>query len=194
MSPGDSNDSIYRRWPERPDGGFLFHELPKSDNLDLPTRPAKTSLAILNPTPYMVSAPRATCKQSTIKHVENLCRRVLELIQLRNWDSPDWILLDEDFHAYLPHSDEPFINSRAEYLQNYIDFSRANPSYRAEMASMLVDVNSRNGTASAWMHLRVTGHPCSLQRENVTVVSLRRQRHRWVAYRQTGMRGFGGFL
>jgi len=95
---------------------------------------------------------------------------------------------------YLPHSSTPYINSLEEYLKNYDKFTKDNPDYYCEALSISASVNEKNGTATVWCLLRVTGHPCTLQRENVTVVNFKRKVGRWMAYKQTGMRGFGGLV
>lgn len=58
--------------------------------------------------------------------------------------------------------------------------------------SISANVNEKNGTATVWLLLKVMGHPRTLIRENVTITHWKRKQGQWRAYKQTGMRGFGG--
>lgn len=93
---------------------------------------------------------------------------------------------------YLPHSANPYCNSLEDWLENYRSFAAENPDYFVEVVSISASVNEKNGTATIWLLLRVTGHPVTLQRENVTVIHWKRKQGQWRAFKQTGMRGFGG--
>lgn len=93
---------------------------------------------------------------------------------------------------YLPHTSDSDIHSRSDWLDSYRKFAAENPEYFVEIASISASVNEKNGTATVWLLLKVTGHPNTLQRENVTISHWKRKQGQWRAYKQTGMRGFGG--
>ena len=150
-----------------------------------------SSFRILISEPTLSFDDKVPYKSPIAAHLEDVADRIVKHIANKDFSNPDFEeYLAPDYHAYLPHSQQPYSRSLKDLLDNYQVHATTFPEYHIEALNLSADVNEKNGTATVWMLLRVTGAPTSVQRESVTVVYFRRKRGgKWVAFKQTGIRG-----
>lgn len=136
---------------------------------------------------------------STVKQLEYISARVIDLIRTHNWTHKDWKLyVAENFTTYAPAAfleqlSNPTTTTRQAYIDNYKAFADANPEYDCEPVSIEADVDEKEGTAKVWIVMSVTGHPPSVRKESVTILFWVRTDDRWVLVKQVGIRGFQAY-
>jgi hypothetical protein len=150
------------------------------------------SLKLLLSNVHRTSTERAPARKGTnAKMLERVSTELLHHALDGNLTHPDLErFLVDDFTAHLDHySSHPISQGREEFLNNYKAFAEANPGYATTIEHVYADVNDKNGTASVWMLLSVTGQPEGVRMESVTVISWKRSEGKWRAYRQKVIRG-----
>ena len=145
------------------------------------------SLEILRPVP---SAPER-CKErnATAVDLERATAVMLDIIARRSWDDQRSSFMAPNFQASVEHAGQRNIRSRDEYLRSFRDLVRAHKDYNVKLISISANVDEKNGTASVWMHVEISGDPESIRRENVSLVRWKRVQGCWECYKLDSVRG-----
>lgn len=135
-------------------------------------------------------------KSSNTIFLEKLVARLIGYIAAHDFSNPELQeYLTDDYTAFLEYIGEhPLLEGREAFLEHYRGFAAEHPEYMLEVESVVADVNEKNGTATVWSLLSVTGEPKGLRRQSVTVHWFRRKGGKWRAHKQTGVRGLAAYL
>lgn len=157
-------------------------------------RPTATSLDFLLG-PRDREGPVATFNDAIVAHLRNKPVRICELLNLRDFDPAHWSdLYAEDFCGFIGTPADGILEGREACVQFFENYTRVHPSYRSDVADTSVQVDLREGTASVWTNIVITGNPVTVRRANITHLRFRRQSDgRWRVVQQEGIRGLGGF-
>jgi hypothetical protein len=135
---------------------------------------------------------KSTKKSPTTLYIEQLATSLNGHISAHDFTHPELLHhLDENYTAhleYLPGSSQ-HPRGRADFLEGFRRYVDAYPDYSMQIESIVAEVNEKNGTATVWLLLNITGHPKGLRRQSVTVQAYRRKGGVWRAVRQNGIRG-----
>lgn len=128
--------------------------------------------------------------RAVVKQLEDKTLRFLELLNARDFTSPDWReIFDDNFHSSMGPSP---IKTREQLVQYYQNYALEHPMLQAEMREQSVEVASVEGRASVWVCVRNRGTPFTIQLTNISrIIFERKDDGRWLAIKHDGIRGPG---
>jgi hypothetical protein len=164
-----------------------------STTMPSPPPPPKTSLEILNP-------PRSSTKRKpennpTAAHLESLSTLLIQLAAEQDFTHPVWSThlhpkFTGEFSYALETPDQIPFRDFAGFVAYHRAIREKYPDYYFEVVNVSADVHERNGTASVYILLRVTGYPSrSIERASILVLRWRHCEDSWRCYREGVIRG-----
>ena len=98
--------------------------------------------------------------------------------------------IDTNFTAYLDNSTLDL--GWDEFVSVLRDAAEADPEYHADIINQSVDLDEREGHATVFMFIEVTGRPKSVRREDALVFEWKTLEGTWMCYGHTAIRGASG--
>jgi hypothetical protein len=146
-----------------------------------------SSLDILNPTPS--KSIRTPEEGEKAHHLEALSKLMIERAAAQDFTHPVWRNLSPKFVGEFDYHTEEPVRDFAGFVRHHRTIREKFPDYFFEVVNVSADVHERNGTASVYVLLKVTGYPTSLERASILVLRWRHQEDSWSCYREGVIRG-----
>lgn len=153
-----------------------------------------SSLDILNPAPWAGTKQLEGTSDDT-KMLEALSVTMIRSAAAQDWEHEIWQRLSANFVGEFSYgtTEEPVRNWKT-FVAHHRAVRQQYPDYHFEIVDICIDVHERNGTASVYIMLKVTGHPSTLERASVLVLRWRRNGESWLCYREGVIRGVRWYL
>jgi hypothetical protein len=155
--------------------------------------PPKTSLDILNPP--RSSTIRTPEEGATASHLETLSTQLIQRAAHQDFTHPIWTThlhpkFTGEFSYALETPDQTPVRDFAGFVAHHRALREKYPDYFFEVVNASADVHERNGTASVYVLLRVTGCPSrEIERASILVLRWRHCEDLWRCYREGVIRG-----
>lgn len=122
------------------------------------------------------------------EHLEGMCLRLLDHCNASDYQNP-WVLkvCDPNMIDKWGEHDDNVSHTFDAHVRTMLNLRKIHPQFKLRVISIIGDISERRGTAKMWATVRVSGAPVGVERESVSILSMRRTDRGWIFWKHTGM-------